>query len=131
MAIKQELRSNIGTVSTYHRIENVEFDFELGMVHIILSSYADASYRQQEKKEMNQNRILIERYHELANKEDLSEAEMAELEGMNICELEAYKIERTAMGNIKYSLPISEDVRPGLYKLITAIIPEMKNGKEI
>ena len=32
---------------------------------------------------------------------------------------------------MKYSLPIDEDIRPGLYKLMTAVIPDMKNGKEI
>ncbi len=131
MAIKQELRSNTGAVSTYHRIENVEFDFELGMVNIILSSYADGSYRQKEKEEMSRICAQTERYHELTNKENLTDSEIAELNELNIYELEAYKIERTAMGSLKYSLPISEDVRPGLYKLITAIIPEMKTGKEV
>lgn len=36
MAILKEFRSNIGAVSAYHRIENVEFDFEQGVVHITL-----------------------------------------------------------------------------------------------
>ncbi len=131
MAIKQELRSTTGVISTYHRIENVEFDFELGMVNIILSSYADGSYRQKEKEDMSRICAQIERYYELTNKENLTEPEMEELSGLNICELEAYKIERTAMSSLKYSLPISEDIRPGLYKLITSIIPEMKTGKEV
>lgn len=42
----------------------------------------------------------------------MDEAEWNELSGLNICELEAYKFEHTAMGHMKYSLPIDEDIRP-------------------
>ena len=131
MAILKEFRSNIGAVSAYHRIENVEFDFEQGVVHITLSCYADESYRQQEKEDIRRIRAQIDRYYELKDKDNLDEAEWNELSGLNICELEAYKFEHTDMGHMKYSLPIDEDIRPGLYKLMTAVIPDMKNGKEI
>lgn len=131
MAILKEICSNIGAVCKYHRIEKAEFDFEQGVVHITVSSYADESYRQREKNYLEQIRAQVERYHELEGKEELTEGEWTELQELNICELEAYKYEHTVMEHTRYSLPLAEDVRPDLYKMMMTIIPEMKNGKEV
>lgn len=131
MAILKNITSGIGVSASYHRIRSVEYDFDQNAIHIYIASYAEESYRQDEKDTIAEVEEKIQRYYSLISAESLTEEEMNELQSLDICELEAYRIESKVMGTMKYTVSIGQDVRPELYTNIVSIIPDFSDGGEI
>jgi hypothetical protein len=135
MAIKKEISSDLGAIAHYHNISKIKFDYLLDIIDVDICHYADESMRNIEKEVINETQSDIEKYYdfvELDVKDDLTNTQRQEFSGMNIQELEAFKVPQTFMGETTYKLEDTGiDFRENLYKEIVKIIPQLQNSKEV
>ena len=116
MAIEKTITDEIGRQSTYFRIVSDETNYDLMQRTVVIACYADQTYRDAEKAEMQANLDGIARYNELTEKEILTEEEADELRSLDIQELEAMKYSDRSMYRLSYGFSISEsDIRDSLY----------------
>lgn len=135
MAIKKEVVGDKGAISTYHRIDKINFDYLLDRIKIEVAHYADDSFRNVEKEAEAEIKNDIETYHEImACKEDdtITNRQVNIISAMNIQELEALRIPQTLMGTTEYCLEDTGiDFRENLYQEIVKIIPQLQNSKGV
>lgn len=135
MAIKNKISSDLGAISYYHNIEKIKFDYLLDIIDVTVRHYVDESMRDEEKSVANNLQNEIDKYYkftELDAKDDLTNLQRQEFSGMNIQELEAWKVPQRFMGEDTYKLEDTGiDFRENLYKEIVKIIPQLKNSKEV
>ncbi len=116
MAIEKFITDEIGRQSTYFRIVSDVTNYDLMQRTVVLACYADQSYRDAEKAEMQTNLDGIARYYELIEKEILTEEETDEFQGIDIQELEAMKYNDRSIYHLSYGFSITDsDIRDNLY----------------
>jgi|GEM_PF-2452628 len=132
MAIQVEVISDVGLAALYHRIENVEIDFNLNQVHIIMASYTNESYRNLEKADKTVVENKVSRLFELQLKGILSKEESLEMLNYSLPQLTAdsMNIKSRILTTQKYTLPLTEDIRTNLYTQIVLSIPQFVNAIE-
>ena len=132
MALGKQITGENGSfIGTYHRIRTVMYDYETEQCHIYIAHYADKQYRDEEKKEIEENQAKIVRYKELV-KDTLTKEERAELSGMSLTQLEAFvPTPRTIGADTKITLGIQEDVRKGLYERLGVDISAFEGAVNI
>lgn len=135
MAIEKRISNDLGAVSCYHNIEKIKFDYLLDIIEVTVRHYSDESMRDEEKEVVIKTQNEIDKYYQfvkLENRDDLTNLQRQEFSGMNIQELEAWKIPQKFMGEDTYKLEDTGiDFRENLYKEIVKIIPQLKNSKEV
>ena len=135
MAIAKKISSDFGAVSHYHNISKIKFDYLLDIIDVDICHYADESMRNIEKDVISETQNEIDKYYiykELMTDDELTNRQTQEFCGMNIQELEAWKVPQTYMGCISYKLEDTGiDFRENLYKEIVKIIPQLQNSKGV
>ena len=120
MAIKKTITDSVGNSTAYHRIDSSIFNFNKNQVIISIRSYVNEFYRDAEKAEIDSNAEKVKRYYELSGKSDKTVEETAELQSLNIAELEAIKYtERDAKASI-VTFDIPQEIRDWLYSLVAS-----------
>lgn len=136
MALKKEIKNNLGQTADYHRIVGAEINYDLGQLRIYLDSYTSKDYRDIEKKQIHEINANIELYYKLTN--DLSVEKrskekrdiQSQLAKLNIQELEASKIERTNLKRDVVTVNIEDDLRDLLYSAVKTI-PGFEDAEDI
>lgn len=83
MALLLKQTTDKGITASYHRISNIEIDFNTGELNIYVSSYSSSEYRDQEKdfnkslSELKQKRELLDQL--IQNASDENEADRIKL----------------------------------------------------
>lgn len=135
MAIEKKVSNDLGAVAQYHNISKIKFDYLLDIIDVEICHYADESRRDIEKEAIYETQAEIDKYEEFAElekRDDLTNMQRQEFSGMNIQELEAWKIPQTYMGETTYKLEDTGiDFRESLYKEIVKIIPQLQNSKGV
>lgn len=127
------LGDNGQSIGTYHRISKIEYDFDIGQIHIQINHYANESYRNKEKEEKQEIENKKARYIELTNKTDLNDDEKIELATLNPQQIEATQITKRCICSSKYTFFIENEIKTvrEIYKLLTHNIKLFKNAKEV
>ena len=68
MALDKILKTEVGQITTYHRIQNIEFNYDTDSVKITLANYASEEYRNKEKEDIALINSKIDRYNFLLPK---------------------------------------------------------------
>ena len=133
MALGKQITGENGSfIGTYHRIRTVMYDYETEQCHIYIAHYADKQYRDEDKKEIEENQAKIVRYKELVGKDTLTKEERAELSGMSLRQLEAFVPEPKSIGtDTKVTLGIQEDVRKSLYDRLGVDVSTFEGAEEV
>lgn len=120
MALSKTVTGDNGAVKgSYHRISMIVDDYDKRQRHVYIRHYADKSYRDQEKADIQENATKIARYNELIAKETLTDEEQLELDNLNIMELNAFiPTPRNLPPDTKITVDIDADYRADIYELI-------------
>lgn len=130
MALGKKITGENGAlIGSYHRIRMTMEDYDKGQQHVYIAHYASKAYRDEEKAEIEENKVKIARYEELAAREALTEDERLEFENLNIQALMAFRPKcRTCQPDTKMTIEIGTDVREEIYK---ALGGEFENAKNV
>lgn len=135
MAIGKMISDDYGRKATYHKIDKIEFDYLLDIISVTVNHYVDIEMRNVEKEAESDIQNEIDKYYtykELFADDELTNRQTQEFCGMNIQELEAWKVPQTFMGSTIYKLEDTGiDFRENLYKEIVKIIPQLQNSKGV
>ena len=130
MALGKKITGENGAlIGNYHRIRTTVTDYDKGQQHIFIAHYAGKAYRDEEKAEIEANKVKIARHEELAARETLTEDERLEFENLNIQALMAFRPKcRTCQPDTKMTIEIGADVREEIYN---ALGGEFENAKNV
>ena len=140
MALAKLLTGEYGRMDgQYHRIQQVIYDYDTNQLHFTIFHYADQSFRDQEKAEVEEKKEKIQRYYELeAKKQEYDEKktgmpfeEWEELAGLNIQELSKLDFEPRHIGSTNYTIEITGDPREEIYNEIEQTIGQFEGAVEI
>ena len=120
MAIEKEIISQNGEKRKYFKIGKVNLDYENNNYNIECISYTDKSYRDKEKKDLEEYEALKKEYHELSAKEEKTQSDLARLEELNISELENARlnVEPLFLKRETFSIDLTEELRKLFYDLL-------------
>lgn len=134
MAMKVKVLGENGqSIGTYHRIAKLEYDFDIGQVHIRIDHYANESYRNKEKAQKQDIKSKKERYEELNNKTNLTDEEKMELAVLDPQQIEGMQISKTCICSSKYTFFTEDEVKTvrEIYEQLTANVRPFANAEEV
>lgn len=120
MAIEKEIISQNGEKRKYFKIGKVNLDYENNNYSIECISYTDKSYRDKEKKGLEEYEVLKKEYHELSAKEEKTKSDLARLDELNISELENARlnVEPLFLKRETFLIDLTEELRKLFYDLL-------------
>lgn len=142
MAISDRSIDEYGVVTSYHKIDELEFNYDQNCIHIDLKNYASKEYRDQEKAEELKTKEKYDRYFYLKNwlaknppkvdEHGIQEVqdEQIEFDSINMNHLESWKsmIEDKSISTTHYTLDLKEEIRDILYQRLMTEIPDFINS---
>ncbi len=134
MAMKVKVLGQNGqSIGTYHRIAKLEYDFDIGQVHIRIDHYANAGYRDKEKAQKQEIESKKERYRELSGKTDLTDKEKMELAVLDPQQIESMQIRKTCICSSKYTFSIEDEIKTvkEIYEQLAANVTPFTNAEEV
>lgn len=134
MAMKVKVLGENGqSIGTYHRIAKLEYDFDIGQIHIRIDHYANESYRNKEKAQKQEIKNKKARYQELSDKKELTDKEKLEFTTLNPQQIEAINITKTCICSSKYTFSIEDEIKTvqEVYEQLIANVKLFTNAEEV